>query len=1579
MYQVPISGQAINTAQISIGTTITSGNISCTNISGTNATFNQLTTTTFNPANLNTSNVDTQNLTVANSIPLLNVSVLNASQKNVSNMSVENLSVGTITADNISTGALIPGTNINISNNVISAVNDALLPANANFSSVNSCSLSVTGTTILGGTAYLSDSLVVTDSVNCSTITANNLSTGDMEIVSPLIYNSSTKQLECEVLTTPVSGSTLPVSSGALYNVLGNISEQASLMHTSLYRRGLSSNNVTIVTTSLSAGSSGYLFYVDYHPKYEDSLIKVTAYFSYSIGGHGSDNSEFKLIVGRASNTITRTDQIIYQQWGTNAGSGTRSGAGSAVGGVYPQEDSITSGLFHRIHIYYQNNGDDTFSLTDSGDYISMEVLETLDTQTSYNNNIRIGTGNISANNMSLTGSLTVNPGSGFGTPVKIGRTTIGNVDFDNMLSMGVDNNNTGTTYGFGQVANNQTIMNAMSSTTHNSFRVENVETMRNTSVGLGIKTSTDPTNALEVNGTITCTTFEPTNLNASQVTSNTMLVQSRATLYDVDINGDVDIRDFGSLSSFNNSFDNVSANNLSLGNISATNITATSITASNLSTASLTAGTNISILNGSISAYIEGGTDWDVSSIHVDNDVGIAGNLNVSETSTFEQSLNVQNQLFVGDAGNTDGSIVLYSNLLGNNFVISNNIDDTCSITGEGTTSEINISLGGNEIVEFLNNTVNINGRLNVSNISINSSVDVAELTTSEINISDTNNVSEYTRIHRQGDQTFFVGNNNAQGCDYKFYTGTDSQTLALEINRSLTTTINRLEVVNTMESVNICTDNNISCGGSLSVVGNINASEINSSSLIVNGNVSINTTGNISCNNICVSNISCIDITCEDAHVINFSAHLAFIDGLYIEEVNNTALIAMGYTPTGIASESLILMASGGTGDGTVEIENGSTDFNISSRGSGKTYRFSSNQVPLLEITDTNTSCMDLNVNGDLVTTGSLDVINASVSNDLDVDGTIDTLNLLATDATITTFNVSTISTSGNLNVSGLAYFEENGIFFDNIIMYGDFLTLGDTNGGSNSELYIYSNTAGDYMQMGHVNASEFRFKLYNVAESMNFVISNSSILVLDNSEARFHKNVNLSYTLSANVLQADDANIELVNASNMSADVAEITTLNGNFFSVSTLVADDFVNNTEMRTPLINVSTINASTINGENLSTASILFSSDFQFSLNTLSLAPSETSSAIQSATLAAIATQVNSATGNFSTILSDFGTIGGGLNVNTLNVSIVNYSSAVGINLSATNISATSITAPDVQPTLTAGTNITIVGNTISATGGSSFDPTNISNTNLSSSNITTTNLSSTNISVGASGSIGNILGASTAFGHKDFFNSDDVAIHQFSGGSTHINCDAGAGVAIRSGGLDIANFNTTNVSLNYPLLTDTLTSSLFNNHQNYIRYTHVGTTALTSSQTFVDVNFGGNNNLGYKPNYSLVSDQSSRTQFTTLKSGYYRFFCSVPVWNNTYANRVVFRLRPVVGGATSGAYGEGYCYTRHDDYGNRGMVTAEVIRPCSNGLTFRFRLDCGKASFGSSFGSDMGGLTLLGGRYVEIQYLGES
>ena len=50
----------------------------------------------------------------------------------------------------------------------------------------------------------------------------------------------------------------------------------------------------------------------------------------------------------------------------------------------------------------------------------------------------------------------------------------------------------------------------------------------------------------------------------------------------------------------------------------------------------------------------------------------------------------------------------------------------------------------------------------------------------------------------------------------------------------------------------------------------------------------------------------------------------------------------------------------------------------------------------------------------NGSTMNASLLDAINASVSNDLDVDGTIDTLNVLATNATITTLDTTTTNTS-------------------------------------------------------------------------------------------------------------------------------------------------------------------------------------------------------------------------------------------------------------------------------------------------------------------------------------------------------------------------------------------------------------------------------------------------------------------------------------------------------------------------------------------------------------------------------------
>jgi hypothetical protein len=187
------------------------------------------------------------------------------------------------------------------------------------------------------------------------------------------------------------------------------------------------------------------------------------------------------------------------------------------------------------------------------------------------------------------------------------------------------------------------------------------------------------------------------------------------------------------------------------------------------------------------------------------------------------------------------------------------------------------------------------------------------------------------------------------------------------------------------------------------------------------------------------------------------------------------------------------------------------------------------------------------------------------------------------------------------------------------------------------------------------------------------------------------------------------------------------------------------------------------------------------------------------------------------------------------------------------------------------------------------------------------------------------------------------------------------------------NGTIDTSNISSINCSFT------NVTATLINNNQNYMRYVSTGSTSLTSSQTFYDVQFGGNDSNGYKPNTSLISTNSGRSIYTIVKAGYYKFFCQVGCFNNTYANRVVFRLRPIVNGGTSNAYSQLFCYTRHNQYGNRGTVSAEIIRNMAIGDTVSFRLDCGKGSFSSTFGSEMSGLQAVGGRYVEAQFLGEN
>ena len=706
MFQVPLAGQSIASANVGIDTTITSGNISCTNISAVNGTINNLTTTIFNPASITTDTIDTANLNVSNTIPVLNVSVLNVSTKNTSQMNVGNMSILNISATNISATSftspdvqplLVAGTNISILNNVISATNDALLPSNANFSSINTSSLSVNNGVIIGGTTYITDNLIVSNSITANNITANNLSTGEMQFGSNLSYDGLTKTLDVNTTGTISSGNTLPVTSGAVFNSLNT----SPITISTLWSYMLSEPEFVLVSSSVAGGGENTICYLDITPQYEGSKIHVEFCFSYSVGGFGGDSIVTEIRVGRNNNTSQSVIQEIFQEWTNAQGGGTRSGAPSTIAASYTNNDDL--GDYHRIQLRVDNNSDDSWSLDNSA-FVSIKVIEFIETTGTSNPNILIGSGNISCGNIScnaitatnhtidnLITTQNVNVG---GSMVTVGFPESGVIVPSSMVRLAG-----------GSVVSNWADMGWDGST----FNISTRQASKNFKVSFGqvCHFEVDETNVsvqslrvnqgLEVIGTLTFTNLT---LNDSLLVNGNLLASNATFDNDVVFERDVDIEQTLNVSNINVS-----------GNVVVTG----TLTGPNISTAHLIPGTNITIVNDVISAFVESDADIVVSSLHVDNDTNIYGILNVSETSNFEQSLNVENQLFVGKAGQTGGHLVLYSTNIGDNFQIQNGVTET-SFLGTGNISRFNFSLLGNQTLTIKPTEVNISGDLIVS-----------------------------------------------------------------------------------------------------------------------------------------------------------------------------------------------------------------------------------------------------------------------------------------------------------------------------------------------------------------------------------------------------------------------------------------------------------------------------------------------------------------------------------------------------------------------------------------------------------------------------------------------------------------------------------------------------------------------------------------------------------------------------------------------------------------------------------------------------------------------------------------------
>ena len=705
MYQVPLAGTALSSANIGIDTTITSGNISCTNISAVNGTINNLTTTIFNPASITTDTIDTVNLNVTSSIPVLNIQTLNVSTKNVCqlnvlNASMSNISVTNISATNISATSftspdvqplLIAGDNVSILNNVISATNDALLPSNANFSSINTSSLSVNNGVIIGGTTYITDNLIVSDSITANNITANNLSTGDLQFGSKLSYDGLTKTLDVNTTGTISSGNTLPVTSGAVFNSLNT----SPITISTLWSYMLSEPEFVLVASSVAGGGENTICYLDITPQYENSKIHVEFCFSYSVGGFGGDSIVTEIRVGRNNNTSQSVIQEIFQEWTNQTGGGTRSGTGGTIAASYTNNDDL--GDYHRIQLRVDNNSDDSWALDNSA-FVSIKVIEFIETTGTSNPNILIGSGNISCGNIScntitasnhtidnLITTQNVNVG---GSMVTVGFPESGVIVPSSMVRLAG-----------GSVVSNWADMGWDGST----FNISTRQASKNFKVSFGqvCHFEVDETNVsvqslrvnqgLEVIGTLTFTNLT---LNDSLLVNGNLLASNATFDNDVVFERDVDIQE--------------------TLNVSDIVVTGT-LTGTNISTVALVPGTNITIVNDVISAFVESDADIVVSSLHVDNDVDIYGILNVSETSNFEQSLNVNNQLFVGKAGQTGGNLVLYSTNIGDNFQIQNGVTET-SLLGTGNISRFNFSLLGNQTLTISPTEVNISGDLVVS-----------------------------------------------------------------------------------------------------------------------------------------------------------------------------------------------------------------------------------------------------------------------------------------------------------------------------------------------------------------------------------------------------------------------------------------------------------------------------------------------------------------------------------------------------------------------------------------------------------------------------------------------------------------------------------------------------------------------------------------------------------------------------------------------------------------------------------------------------------------------------------------------
>jgi hypothetical protein len=953
------------------------------------------------------------------------------------------------------------------------------------------------------------------------------------------------------------------------------------------------------------------------------------------------------------------------------------------------------------------------------------------------------------------------------------------------------------------------------------------------------------------------------------------------------------------------------------------------------------------------------------------------------------------------------------------------------------------------------------------VGDVNISGLLETNNIMTSEFNLSESS--GQYTNIYRTANQTLFVGNNNTAGSDYVFYPLTSSDQPALQIKRDLTTVIQDLQVVALIEAANICTDQNISCTGSISigddlrVVGDVNISGV----VTVTGETFF--LGGVDLDNVSAENIS--------ATTLSTTGHIE--TGKWFIGASDSTTASLYNTDVSPITTHYALRQTDGAAtsiNGTaVYFKNLGVDvgeWTATGLGVGKT-----TPTKKLDVLGNSLFTGNVNISGTLTadTIAGIDLANICSTN-------ISTTNLSATQTTSQNINCSTFTLvdtagAGGLDVTGVGYFRTGLFAYNPVYLEGDDNYFGEPAGTSTrSRINFWSQKVSTEVGIRFgcdtddiVRLNLPRFGLYT---HYNINISNTSTMDMDNTSTKFHQNVNISGTLTADTIALTNVCFTNISTSNLS--VSNDLQVDG------ILDTFDLVSDTGS-IGVLDSTTINASTINSSNLSTASMLFNSDFQFSLNTLSLASGQTATAIQSATLATLATQVDSLFGNFSTFNAAFGTIAAVLNMQFANTSQINASNVIGINVSSTNFSGVNMSATTqtlsnklVVSNLTTSTTQATIGFldidtrfansvqlahknfpgtndyclSISATGSTYFNcpssanvhfanggtecfriasgsnlsmasgksilagntsSTNISNTNLSSVNITATSITAANVQpiiTDGSLTIARTSGLQTALDGKQATITDgSLTIARTSGLQTALDgkqatiADGGLTIAKTSGlqtaldskeptitsatDLTINSLTTTNISTTNLSATEISTASAtmgsntltmasdkyLESISNYAYYYKNSNSAMTGTTHLVEFN---SNTL-----QSALVTKTSNSRYTINRAGYYLVTANFHPENSSINDRVCYRAVFLKNGLANDAWsGDGFCYTREDDFGEFGTCANNRIISLAVDDYIEVQITCKIASEGL-FVSDLTGSLARRRSGLSFQYLG--